>query len=436
MVQREVEPQRWCSACILRNGTARRASLFLDGARRLDMDATTLLNLNGTLVLGNDQDYPGGGFSASQSVPGSVTGLYLWPRMLSLPEIRAVGNCDPPEAALLSWEAIPWKVVGEVQKELANPCHQRSTHVHFLLPVKMTFQKARWFCSGHGLTLPFPTSQTENDEIFSYINMNLTSCTTNYNAFPSVWLDLIYNRTSKRWLGGPDQLPVSFSRLQYSAGLHKKYHVYIGESGEWYSTGADDVTCTLCKGADSHPRVYIHGLCREEEFMERHTTLYPRSDGRGIFYLQGASGLHLHHHSGHRWVLHHVPTNTLVAEYDAADFFWGRKVWMLNETAIVCGPRRQLFGLHNLTISWCRSGSFMCLSGQCVPLTARCSLDPECEDDSDEMDCQLVHTPDDYQTYLPPYSPHLPLNFTILLKKVSFGFPLFQPPLCGYHSSV
>ena len=420
-IQRQIEPQRWYSACILRNGTAGRASLFLDGVRLFDMDAREQLNLNGTLVLGNDQEYPGGGFVVTQSVPGSVTGLYLWSRMLSIPEIHAVGNCDPPKAALLAWETIPWRMIGEIQKGHTNPCHQRSTHIHFLLPVKLPFHKAHWFCSGHGLALPFPTSETENDVLASYVKKFVLSCASNYNAATSVWLDLTYDRLNNQWLGGPKQLPISFSRiLSMSSRKWIKYSAISGS--EWLSMRADGVSCTLCKGADTHPQVYIHGLCREEEIMERHTTLFPRSDGQGFYYLQSASGLRLHHGSGHRWLLHHIPTNTFVAEHNAAEFFWGRKVWRLNGTAPVCGSQRHLFGLHNLTISWCPNGTFTCTSGQCVPLTARCSLDPECEDESDEMDCQLVHTPDDYQTYLPPYSPQLPLNFTIALKKVNFIF--------------
>ncbi|KAG0730363.1 Gamma-aminobutyric acid receptor subunit beta-like [Chionoecetes opilio] len=235
VVQRYVEPQRWYSACVLRNGTDGRASLFLDGTKRLDMDAPTRLDLNGTLVLGNDQDYPGGGFNARQSVPGSVTGLYLWPRMLSLPEVSAVGDCDPPEASLLTWEAIPWQVEGEVQKGLANPCSQRSANTHFLLPVKITFPMARWFCSGHGLALPLPTSEAENDEILSYIT-NATCCVNDYNANPMVWLDVTYDTTAQQWLSGPKKLPIIYSQVWTTSGRTKMHSLVITRTGEWMPT--------------------------------------------------------------------------------------------------------------------------------------------------------------------------------------------------------
>uniref|UniRef100_A0A0P4W7V2 Pentraxin (PTX) domain-containing protein n=1 Tax=Scylla olivacea TaxID=85551 RepID=A0A0P4W7V2_SCYOL len=415
-----VEPQRWHSACIMRNGTARRASLYLDGAKRLDMDAPEQLYLNGTLVLGNDQDYVGGGFSTAQSAPGLVTGVYLWTRMLSLTEVREVGNCAPPEAALLAWDVTPWRMVGDVLRERVNPCQENNTHTRFLLPIKLNVQKARWFCSGHGLAFPFPTSKAENDEIISFINMNLTSCSTKYFSGTSAWLDIVYDIVRQRWIGGPDRQPISFSAIR-EISIKDWLSMVVDSTGEWVF---EDESCTVCQGTDIHPQVYIHGLCHKEELTEHYSTLYPRSDKRGIYYLQGSSGLRLYHESGYSWVLYHLPTNTLIAQENSAEFFWGRKEWQLNGTAAVCGPQRQLFGSHNLTISWCRPGSFTCTSGECVPLTARCSLDPECEDESDEMNCQLVHTPDDYQTYLAPYTPILPLNYTIVLNKVSLIFPV------------
>lgn len=428
-----VEPQRWHSACIMRNGTARLASLFLDGTRRFDVDAPEQPYLNGTLVLGNDQAYVGGGFSTAQSAPGLVTGVYLWTRMLSLTEVLDVGNCTPPEEALLDWEVTPWRVVGDVQRERVNPCHENNTHMHFLLPMKINIQKARWFCSGHGLALPFPTSKAETVAIVSYINMSLTSCNTQYFGSPSTWIDIFYDITRQMWVGRPDRQPISFSDIRYVSSKTRRY-LQLDSTGEWVSTTEEDKSCTVCQGLDTHPHVYIHGLCHKEELTEHYSTLYPRSDKRGIYYLQGSSGLRLYHESGHRWVLHHVPTNTFIAQDNSAKFFWGRKVWQLNGTAAVCGPLLQLFGPHNLTISWCRPGSFTCRSGECVPLTTRCTLDPECEDESDEMDCKLVHTPDDYQTYLAPYTPVLPLNFTIVLNKVSFISPVTTTTTCSHAS--
>lgn len=425
--QSMVEPQRWHLVCMMRDGPARRASLFLDGARLLSMDATKQLPLNGTLVLGNDQDYPGGGFIEAQSAPCSVTGLYLWPRILSRTEILAVGNCDPPGAALLPWEATPWDVFGDVQKQYTSPCHERGSDMHFLLPAKVTLGMAQRICQGHGLTLPFPTSEEENQNILSYINTNLTVCRTAYGTFPGVWLDVTYDEAKQQWVGGPEQLPVDFTGMVYVSKtmLLSNPNAYITEAGEWIPIQSDGEKCTMCVGTYSSQPVYIHGLCRSEGTVEQYTTLYPRTDDRGVYYLQGASGLHLRYDSGNRWVIHYLPTNTLVGEYDAAEFFWGRKEWRLIGTEAVCGPHHRLVERNNLTISCCRPGSFTCTSGQCVELNDRCSLDSECDDESDEVDCQLVHNLDDYQHHLPPYTPLLPLSFSITLSKVS---P--RPPSC------
>lgn len=425
-----VEPQRWHLVCMTRDGPARRASLLLDGARLLSMEAIKQLPLNGTLVVGNDQDYPGGGFVEAQSAPGSVTGLYLWPRILSSIEILAVGNCDPPGAALLPWEATPWDMIGDVQKQYTNPCHDRGSYMYFLLPTKVTQRVARWLCQGHDMTLALPKSEVENQNLLSLINTNLTVCSSLYSAHPGVWLDMNYDKSKQRWVGGPEQLPLNFTALRYVSSPTFLFYTYMSGFGEWVPTTVDGEQCVLCEGTNSSQPMFIHGLCGSEGTVEQHTILYPRTDDRGVYYLRGASGLHLRYDTGNRWVIHYLPTNTLVGEYDALEFFWGRKTWRLIETETVCGPHRRLSGLHNLTISWCGPGSFTCTSGQCVDLNDRCSLDSECDDESDEVDCQLVHNLEDYQPHLPPYTPLLPLNFSITLNKVSphaFGRRCVEP---------
>ena len=59
----------------------------------------------GTVVIGQDQDKVGGGFSIEDSFgPGEVTEINLWSRVLSGDEIATQkANCDIVQAGLVLW---------------------------------------------------------------------------------------------------------------------------------------------------------------------------------------------------------------------------------------------------------------------------------------------------------------------------------------------
>ncbi|KAK4302868.1 hypothetical protein Pmani_025076 [Petrolisthes manimaculis] len=81
-----VQPYRWYHMCIRLD--AGRLSLHLDGNNNIlkDMKQDTPsppLPLNGTIVIGNDQDSLGGGFAKAHSYFGAVSGFTIWDQSLS-----------------------------------------------------------------------------------------------------------------------------------------------------------------------------------------------------------------------------------------------------------------------------------------------------------------------------------------------------------------
>lgn len=83
-------------------------ALFNDGKRSAEVRGLSVghrVPPDGVLVLGQDQDSLGGGFSASDAFSGNLTDFYLWDPVLSLKQVLRARACTPPPGGLLfQWD--------------------------------------------------------------------------------------------------------------------------------------------------------------------------------------------------------------------------------------------------------------------------------------------------------------------------------------------
>ena len=132
--------------------------------------------------------------------------------------------------------------------------------------------------------------------------------------------------------------------------------------------------------------------------------------------------------------------------YDA-----GKRMWILNVTASnvdatsKASPASFTLGKHNWTIagdkncntgaeyvtelkmSGCQDGEFTCNDGQCVSVDERCNQMPNCRDESDEKNCQILVLKQGYNKNVPPINsdnPAVDVSVSIdLLALVDIGEP-------------
>ena len=75
-----------------------------------------------------------------------------------------------------------------------------------------------------------------------------------------------------------------------------------------------------------------------------------------------------------------------------------------------------------------QEGEFTCNDGQCIKMERRCNQVPNCRDESDELNCQMLLLKNGYNKNLPPITANLsenedsilpvPVNISITLMKV------------------
>lgn len=95
---------RWHHVCATWEQHGGRWALFADGRRRAGargLGAGHPVPAGGILVLGQDQDSLGGGFSARDAFSGNLTDFHLWARALSPAQLRRARACAPPRGGLL-----------------------------------------------------------------------------------------------------------------------------------------------------------------------------------------------------------------------------------------------------------------------------------------------------------------------------------------------
>nr|XP_021529792.1 LOW QUALITY PROTEIN: adhesion G-protein coupled receptor D2 [Aotus nancymaae] len=99
---------RWHHVCATWEQRGGRWALFSDGRRRAGargLGAGHPVPSGGMLVLGQDQDSLGGGFSARDAFSGNLTDFHLWARALSPAQLQRARACAPPhEGLLFRWD--------------------------------------------------------------------------------------------------------------------------------------------------------------------------------------------------------------------------------------------------------------------------------------------------------------------------------------------
>ena len=66
-----------------------------------------------------------------------------------------------------------------------------------------------------------------------------------------------------------------------------------------------------------------------------------------------------------------------------------------------------------LKMSGCQEGNFTCNDGQCVSIDLRCNQLPDCRDESDENNCNILVLKEGYNKRVPPIDSNEPVNVSV-----------------------
>ena len=81
------------------------------------------IKADGSLVLGQDQDTPGGGFQSSQSFKGSLTNVNVWSVYLKVDKITRLSECcKAGQGDVYSWSDFVHGIKGNTRVVIPSSC--------------------------------------------------------------------------------------------------------------------------------------------------------------------------------------------------------------------------------------------------------------------------------------------------------------------------
>ncbi|XP_068214487.1 uncharacterized protein [Palaemon carinicauda] len=406
------EPLYWYLLCLKKDLTS--ISLTVDGEELLNRTTLLPLPLNGSLVLGNDQDSVGRGYSKDQAFRGKVAGLNIWPRNFDPQEILAVGECSPPSGRLLTWDQIPWEIHGFVEVENEDPCVEKQKGVQFALPGSFMRSDGYSFCSKLGLKFPLPTSQSENTDLISMLKKDMEHCSNFMDPVPGIWLGATYNESVHQYVDEETGRVLRFVPLSNTVSNA----IIVTPVGNWWATKSVNNKCVLCIGFPNHTPYYLQGFCIDEATKENIYSLFYVTGHTGtVFRLVGLSGLEISLND-ESWELRNRLNNKTLASLQSQTLPFGKHSWSIYSTEDVCGTADQGGGKTFLILSNCPPGYYTCRDGDCVPLSTRCSSVRDCLDNSDESECKRISISEGYNKHLLPVNKNFSMIVSLVLTRL------------------
>lgn len=109
---------RWHHMCATWNGQSGRSTIYLDSyvEKEGSISSDYVIAGGGTLVIGQDQDVPGGEFDQEQSFVGALADVNLYDKELDPNEVSFLSSsCDANKGTIFKWSDVRGGLRGNIQ---------------------------------------------------------------------------------------------------------------------------------------------------------------------------------------------------------------------------------------------------------------------------------------------------------------------------------
>ncbi|XP_071514474.1 uncharacterized protein [Panulirus ornatus] len=271
-------------------------SVWVDGAVVQRSSApTSPLPLDGFLVLGQDKDALGGGYTSGVSFLGEVTGLSLWNVTLTPQHLHDWASCTIPSVEpLLPWSNFKWTLhnqTGIVSQHGEGPCTHDTLikDKPLLFTEKMTRQDALQFLSMVGLELVIPRSESDAEAISAQIESNRGYCTTGGRRGPAAWLGVEFDSVTGRFVDTEGQELVYVGTHRDIRRNQDSSYIMQNDRGQWEMVDENTKLCFVGRHRMKKVVLRLRGLCEEDDSDQFNTI-----STSFVFSVHEEDGVYLH----------------------------------------------------------------------------------------------------------------------------------------------
>lgn len=403
-----IEPLQWYHMCLVLEEQGEKTGqikLFFNGVERHRFSAVRALPFNGSLFLGQEQDAFRGGFVEEQAFVGRLAGLTISTEALTSEQVKRLASCSE---RLSDAGNVQLMEHGNVSKSHLDVCSEVFESQLLLIPILVENDtESASFCRMLHMNPALPKSEAENARFTKVLLANKLSCiNTKQVSLAMAWLN---NETSPRHFS-QEELEYTRNRVKSAKGF-KQGGLHLVDNGNWRRS-LELAACPLCTGKPE-ATIFMLGLCEGEAGQpQEYMTFYPRLGASGSLLLVSSKGITIEKLD--EWTMRHEPSGVAMATTSLRRSPFGSMLWSVKDTLDFCSSPRKANEPVVITLSNCTMDEFTCGDGLCIPFRDRCSNTYECNDMTDEENCQK-----NYSSLMPPPQRPFLLNITVSLTKVS-----------------
>lgn len=383
-LERGLEARRWYAVCLLYERAGHRITATVDGQvagvnvlQEIEAEKVTYI----TFGFVDPALNPGGSFV------GNVTQFNLWSRILNDEEVKDVASCKSnAQGNSISWED-DWVFQSLVQYDLEQEdlCFRESPPKFEVFPA-MDHAQSTYLCGALGGSLLTPKHMIEVTHMYLAAQNQRQDC-------DGIWVGATDEGEEGLWHQprsglNPAKLPWAFGEPD---GLRYENCASIEPEGVT-DENCEMKRCPICSMAE-RVAMTLRGSCEADSHNTKYTMLLKNEE----FFFEGYGDYTISLKNG-AWLWINASHNETIAQMNPSRYNYplGRQRWQLRSP--VCG--QEAGQVRQLLLTRCQDEQFTCDDGTCVDLNQRCDKKHDCIDFSDEMGCEIVRLPPEYEVLL------------------------------------
>ena len=412
-------PNEWTRSCMAANNTSGLIQWVVEGTLVLANEFVEVKNsksrpkdLTRRLVLGA-HSYAGSWDTISEKVTN--LDIFSYPLPVEKMESMTRGGSCVEEGDYLAWRDMEWILHGQARKETTEKeetCEEKPLVDLYYTPFPAGMYSCMHHCENLGTRVPSVATFEEWTKLQAFLKKKIYEKRLNTMR---LWLPIEDRETEDIWKDFyTGQVVQNYTQPWIGSrpdGGEAQNCADVFNENNWTDRQCDYPNYACMCSHTSTANLRLRGLCPGSAVDVYYKPMNKRKDIRELK-LQGLIHTSIEYSEEKKiWMLDVIDSNvTGTSSASFATFTLGKHNWTIKGDE---GCSSEDTYITELKMSGCQEENFTCNDGQCVEMDLRCNQFPDCRDESDERNCNILVLKDGYNKKVPPVNSSDPVDVSV-----------------------